>query len=98
IVANRFLGKLSTSCPIIIASSLQKTERSPCPHPLLGRPDRGIRFPNCGPLGVKARTDWHRVVILIILARALEHLAETENGWGRLARRWINPAGKRAGH
>ncbi len=60
---------------------LPEFDESTCPHPLLGRLDGGIRFPECRPLRVKAGTDWHRVVILVILALALEHLAETDNGW-----------------
>jgi len=49
-------------------------------HPFLGRPHGGIGFPKGRSLLVKARTDWHRVVILVILAGALEHLAESDNG------------------
>ncbi len=54
---------------------------SPRPHPLLGRPDGGIRFPKSRALRVKARTDWHRVIVLVILAGSLEHFAESGNGW-----------------
>src|SRR5215467_11335329 len=80
IVAKRLLRKIIRFLPDDYASSLQKTRKSPRSHPFLGRRNGRIRFPDCSPLGVKAGTDWHRVVVLIILARALEHLAERAHG------------------
>src|SRR6266480_4885356 len=79
---------------VIIGSCSQRGGKSPRPHPLLGRRDGGIRFPESRPLRVKARTDWHRVDILVILARALEHLAEGDDGWCKLVLSWIDPTGK----
>src|SRR6266516_339764 len=74
---------------------LPELDELPRSHPLLGCCDGGVRFPQRGALGMKARPNWDRVIIFLpVIPRPFEHFAEGQDGWRGLVLSWINPSGE----